>query len=200
MESHLPIGLMSKKCTEVRRMALNMLLWRVWAELTRTLKKIRLRTKPNTTEVAVKADKSTQKNSMSTLQSYPRACSVISYAFQVTLLSWTHKKHTLIFFSSFVCVWFFFLLLECWFTTVSTKPERVKKLGVTRRQSKQSNSREQESTAISLYSWGPCTRTLGLEGLGPQPKNCGSVHWMAAVFRDSAVHKKAMCAQWASPA
>lgn len=45
-------------------------------------------------------------------------------------------------------------------------------------------------TAISLYSWGPCTHTLGLEGLGPQPKNCGSVHWMAGVFRASAVHKK----------
>ncbi len=47
-----------------------------------------------------------------------------------------------------------------------------------------------KGTAISLYSWGPCTHTLGLEGLGPQPKNCGSVHWMAGVFRASTVHKK----------
>lgn len=56
--SHLPIGLISKKCTGVRRMALNMLLCRVWAELTRILKKSKLRRKPNTTEVAVKPEKS----------------------------------------------------------------------------------------------------------------------------------------------
>lgn len=43
---------------------------------------------------------------------------------------------------------------------------------------------------VSPYSWWPCTHTLSLEGPGPQPKNCGSVQWMAAVFRLSIVHKK----------
>lgn len=28
----------------------------------------------------------------------------------------------------------------------------------------------------------PATHTVSLEGLGPQPSNCGSVHWMAAAF------------------
>lgn len=55
------MGLISKNCTGARRMALNMLSCRFWAELTRTLKKSKLRRKPNTTEVAVKPDKSTEK-------------------------------------------------------------------------------------------------------------------------------------------
>lgn len=43
-------------------MALNMLLCSVWAELTRTLKKTKLRMKPNTTEEAVKPDGNTEKH------------------------------------------------------------------------------------------------------------------------------------------
>lgn len=58
-ERHLPIGLMSKNWTGVCRMALNMPLCRFWADFTRTLKKSKQRRKPNTTEAAVKPDKST---------------------------------------------------------------------------------------------------------------------------------------------
>ena len=58
MESGLPIGLMSKKCTGVRKMAVNMLLCSVWDELTRTLKKTKLRRKPKTTEEAVNPEES----------------------------------------------------------------------------------------------------------------------------------------------
>lgn len=46
-------------------MALNMLLCRVWAELTRTLKKSKLRRKPNTTEVAVNPERGREKNNSS---------------------------------------------------------------------------------------------------------------------------------------
>lgn len=73
MGSYLPIGLTSKKCTGVRRMVSNMLLCRVWAELTRTLKKSKLRRKPNTTEVAVNPEAQKKKISISTLQFCPRA-------------------------------------------------------------------------------------------------------------------------------
>lgn len=38
-----------------------MLLCRVWAELTRTLKKSKLRRKPNTTEVAVNPERGREK-------------------------------------------------------------------------------------------------------------------------------------------
>lgn len=50
-------------------MALNILLCKVWAELTRILKKSKLRRKPNTTEVAVKPErkkKGQKKKSIST--------------------------------------------------------------------------------------------------------------------------------------
>lgn len=60
-ERHLPMGLTSKNNTGVRRMALNMLSWRFWADLTRTWKKSKLRRKPNTTGVAVRPEKSVEK-------------------------------------------------------------------------------------------------------------------------------------------
>lgn len=43
-------------------MALNILLCKVWAELTRILKKSKLRRKPNTTEVAVKPERKKKKS------------------------------------------------------------------------------------------------------------------------------------------
>lgn len=43
-------------------MALNILLCKVWAELTRILKKSKLRRKPNTTEVAVKPEREKKKD------------------------------------------------------------------------------------------------------------------------------------------
>lgn len=49
----------------------------------------------------------------------------------------------------------------------------------------------------------PATHTVSLEGLGPQPSNCGSVHWMADTFtatNGTQKKKKAMCARRASPA
>ena len=55
-----------------------MLLCRVWAALTNTLKKTKLRRKPNTTEVAVKPDKSTEEKSISTLKYFPCTCSKVS--------------------------------------------------------------------------------------------------------------------------
>lgn len=79
-----------------------------------------------------------------------------------------------------------FFFCECWCTTVNTRSERVKWLGGKSEQTADNNN----GTAISPYSWGPCTHTLSLEGPGPQPKNCGSVQWMAAIFRLSIVHEK----------
>lgn len=86
---------------------------------------------------------------------------------------------------------FVFFYLECWYITVNTKPERVKRLWATGRKSEQSNSRELERHCYLPVQLRPMyTYTLSLEGLGLQPKNCGSVHWMAGVFRASTVHKK----------
>lgn len=52
---------------------------------------------------------------------------------------------------------------------------------------------QQQTTRKALLSL--CTAEAHVHilwglGLGPQPKNCGCVHWMAAIFRASTVHKK----------
>lgn len=149
--SHLPIGLISKKCTGVRRMALNMLLCRVWAELTRTLKKTKLRRKPNTTEVAVKPDKGTGKKSISTLQCYPCACSKVSYAFKVPLLSMLNDtKKAYMLHLIFPSIMFFLLLLiyHCEY-----KVKKSEEAGSHREKNQNNPTAEnKKDTAISLYS------------------------------------------------
>lgn len=60
--SHLPNGLIQKKRFGVQRTALNIPVCRVWAEVNKMLKKIKLQRKPNTTEVAVKPEKCKEKN------------------------------------------------------------------------------------------------------------------------------------------
>jgi len=192
--SHLPIGLISKKCIEVRRMALNMLLWRVWAEFTRTLKKTKLRRKPNTTEVAVKPDKSTEKKPIRTGQFDSCACSKISH--------WKHlSSHYRAYRYTAI-----FIQLGCFFPLMNAALSlwvpslKEWRLRVTSRQSERSNSIRRERLCYLAVQLRPCTHTLGLEGLGPQPKNCGSVHWIAALIHSLESTQKAMCTQWASPA
>lgn len=103
---------------------------------------------------------------------------------------WAYCTHKNTFFSSSFVFFFFFICLN------ADLPLWAQSLSEWRGWESQGGNRSnptaenKKGTAISLYSWGPCTHTLGLEGLGLQPKNCGSVHWMAAVFRDSGVHKK----------
>lgn len=79
--------------------------------------------------------------------------------------------------------------LECWFIMWIQSLKEWKESESQGDNQGNPTAANEKGTAISLYSWGPCTHTLGLEGLGPQPKNCGSVHWMAGVFRASTVHK-----------
>lgn len=178
--NNLPIGLASKKRSEVRMMALNMLLWSFWAELTRTLKKTKVRRKPKTTEVAVKPDTKKKKtHSFITIpfnqhQEYRRD-SII--------------KHILFNFSYILTCVFFSCSAFC-FISVSTKPKWVRCLGVASRQSEQSNSKREKKVPLSLCTAEVHAPILGLEGLGRQPKNCGSVHWMGTVFTGSTVLKK----------
>lgn len=76
---------------------------------------------------------------------------------------------------------------RCW------KSEKVRSHGETIRAIQQQRTRKAPLS--------PCTaeahvQTLGLEGLGIQPKNCGCVQWMPGVFRVSTLHtkKKKRCA------
>lgn len=79
-----------------------------------------------------------------------------------------------------------FSMFYCWEhkTWKNEKAERNKKIteGIEEQKGK-------KSTPIWLYSWDPCKHKLGLEGPGPQPKNCGSAQWMTAAFK---IHKE----QW----
>lgn len=129
-------------------MALNMLLCRVWAELTRTLKKTKLRRKPNTTEVAVKPDKSTGKKHINTLQCYPCACSKVSYAFKASLLSMLYDTKNRYSTSAFPSILFF--CLECYH--FEYKVWRSKEAGSHRETVR---AIQQQRTRKSLLS--PCT-------------------------------------------
>lgn len=89
-------------------MASNMLLCRVWAALTRTLKKTKLRRKPNTTEVAVKPDQSREKKNPS---AHYNAILVVSYAFKVPVLSMLNgTKKAYLFYLCFSFNYAFFVL------------------------------------------------------------------------------------------
>lgn len=150
---NLPMGLTSKNWTGVRRMALNMQSCRFSAEFTRTLKKSKQRRNPNTTEEAVKPDKSTEKKTpsahyngilMPTFQGHP--CikgTVIKHAEWCTKADNFHLRFS---FSDVFSLSVFLSLFghKCWYMAVNTQPERMKRLGVTGRKSEQFNSREVE--------------------------------------------------------
>lgn len=134
-------------------MALNMLSWRFSAEFTRTLKKSQQRRNPNTTEEAVKPDKSTEKKlHQHTIMQSLCLPSKVTHALKRTVIKhaeWCTKADNFHFRFSFsdvfsLCVFLSLSGHKCWYMAVNTQPERMKRLGVTGRKSEQFNSREVE--------------------------------------------------------
>lgn len=197
------MGLISKNCTGARRTALNMLSCRFWAELTRTLKKSKLRRKPNTTEVAVKPDKSTEKKKIHQHTTMLSLCFMfqgqlcISGVF-IKHAEWYTKGDTFHF--SFPFSYVFFFCLERWYITVNTKPEWVKRLGVTGRKSEQSNSRELERHCylpVQLRPMYTYTEPWRPWATAKELWICSLNGWRIQSLDST---QKAMCARRASPA